>query len=506
MTKDGTRPILDHKALLALLDASRTINEELRPAGVCKRVAEHAAAVLDAEGSSVLLFDPDRNELIFHTTTGPDTSNVQSQRFSADLGIAGHVVKTRRAMRVDDVSKNRHFYPGIDNLSKTTTRNLLAAPLIHHNEVLGVVEVINRRSDGSFDQADVELLEIFANLVTAAARNAQMFERLHIENLGLRESVPQPNFIGNSATFRQALKMCETVAATGTTVLLLGESGTGKEMAAQAIHSLSPRRERPFIAVNCAALPTSLIESELFGHEKGAYTGATARLPGRFELAQGGTLLLDEIGELELSMQSKLLRVLETQRITRVGGTELIFCDVRVLVATNGNLKAQVESGRFREDLFYRISVFPIELPPLRERLEDLDLLVEHLIAQVAPSVGLHPPTVSKEAMECMRRHHWPGNIRELRNVMERATLLADGLIKPEHLPAEIAQTATDEASGTGENAVEQRSVLEEKERELIATALQETNWNQSAAARRLGISRDILRYRVKRYHLSRHP
>ncbi|MHC4414660.1 MAG: sigma 54-interacting transcriptional regulator [Planctomycetota bacterium] len=497
---------MDHEALLALIDASRAINEEPRPAGVCKRLAERAAAVLDAEASSVLLHDADRDELVFHTVIGPKSSAaIQSQRFSADLGIAGRVVKTRRAMRVDDVSKNKYFYPGIDELTKRKTRNLLAAPLIYRKEVLGVVEVINRRGGKPFGQEDLELLEVFANLVTGAARNAQTLERLHHENRGLRESIPQANFIGTSAAFKNVYRMCEKVAPTGLTVLLQGESGTGKEMAAHAIHALSPRRDQPFIAVNCAALPETLIESELFGHEKGAYTGAATQAPGRFELAHGGTLLLDEIGELELSMQSKLLRVIETQQITRVGGTQTIFCDVRVIAATNGDLKSRVEAGLFRKDLYYRLGVFPIELPPLRERLEDLPLLTEHLIAQVAPALTVKPPTVSREAMACMRRYHWPGNVRELRNVVERATLLAEGHITPEHLPHEIAGAAADADSAPGSGPPDDPiSVLAETERELIAKALKETNWNQSAAARGLGISRDILRYRIKRYRITR--
>ncbi|MCP3902187.1 MAG: GAF domain-containing protein [Planctomycetes bacterium] len=493
---------LDHRTLLALIEASSAIHEELQPAEVCLCVARHAARVLDAEAASVLLYDEPRNELVFHTVVGPPGADViRAMRFSADLGIAGQVVRTGRPVRVDDVRQNRNFYAEIDDLTKLTTRALLAVPLLHRGEKLGVVEVINRREGKTFDQADLEILQVLANIVAVAAQNAMKFEQLERRSRALADSVPQANFIGAAPAFMSALELCRKVAPASSTVLLTGDTGTGKEMAAQAIHNMSPRAGETFVAVNCAALPESLIESELFGHEKGAFTGATRQSIGRFELADGGTMLLDEIGELELAMQSKLLRVLESQEFTRVGGKETIRCDVRIIAATNRDLKAHVDAGSFREDLYYRLSVFPIHLPRLRERREDLPLLVEHLLSQIAPRLGGDLPTVTDEALQCMARYTWPGNVRELRNVVERAALLADGPIGPEHLPSEIARA---DENGGATSGAETTSVLAETERELILEALEETNWNQSAAARRLGISRDILRYRIKRYSLTR--
>jgi transcriptional regulator with GAF, ATPase, and Fis domain len=493
---------LDHRTLLALIEASRAIHQELQPAEVCRRVAEHAARVLDAEGASVLLYDEAHHELVFHTVVGPEETDViHALRFSADLGIAGQVIKTGRAVRVDDVRQNRNFYADVDDLTSLTTRSLMAVPLVHRQEKLGVVEVINRRDGGTFDQDDLAVLEVLANIVAVAAQNSRTFEQLERRSRALTEAVPQANFIGNAPAFSEALELCRKVATASSTVLLTGETGTGKEMAAQAIHNMSPRSGEPFVAVNCAALPESLIESELFGHEKGAFTGATRQSVGRFELADGGSMLLDEIGELPLAMQSKLLRVLESQEFTRVGGKETIRCDVRIIAATNRDLKEQCERGEFREDLYYRLSVFPIHLPPLRERLDDLPLLVEHLLSQVAPRLGRGMPSVSDEAMACLRRYAWPGNVRELRNVVERAALLAEGTIQPGDLPTEIARAEEIAANAASE---ETTSVLAETERELILKALEETNWNQSAAARKLGISRDILRYRIKRYSLTK--
>jgi transcriptional regulator with GAF, ATPase, and Fis domain len=494
---DRAADALDRSTLLALIDASRSINEELDPAEICRRVAAHAASVLQAEGSSVLLHDAEHNELVFHTVIGPESDQVKSKRFPDTKGIAGQVVRTRRAVRLEDVRQNRNFYPGIDLMTKQRTRDLMAAPLIHRDDVLGVVEVINRKSGGMFSDRDLQLLELFANLVAGAARNAQVFERLSSENRGLRESLPVPQFIGQSEPFQEVLRLCRTIGPQNTTVLLMGETGTGKEMAARAICAMSPRAGGPFVAVNCAALPESLIESELFGHEAGAFTGAENRRAGKFELAHRGTLLMDEIGELEPGLQAKLLRVIETREITPVGGSEPVTCDVRIIVATNRDLRAEVEAGRFREDLYYRCSVFPIQLPPLRERAGDIPLLIEHLMAQVVPSLGVEVPDVSDEAMDAMRRYTWPGNVRELRNVVERAVLLADDTIEPAHLPPEVRSGGETMPSGA-----KATSVLAEHELRLVQEALEHNDWNQSAAARQLGISRDILRSRIRRYGL----
>ncbi len=500
---------LDRKTLMALVEASRAINAELESVDVYQRCAEQAAEVLGAEGASIILYEPERGELVFQTAVGPASSELQGVRFDASLGIAGQVVKTRRAIRVKDVRDNRHFFPGIDAKTQMRTTSLLAAPMVHHDQVLGLIEVLNPRDREQFTSRDLELLEVFANLAAVAGTHAKAYDQVSKKARGLREGLPHSHIVGSSPAIEKVISLCRKVAMSTATVLLYGETGTGKELAARAIHEYSPRADEPFIAINCAALPESLLESELFGHEKGAFTGATGQKLGRFELANGGTLFLDEIGELSQSIQVKLLRVLQEREFVRVGGTQTITCDVRIIAATNRDLHEEMQADRFREDLYYRLNVFPITIPPLRERAEDLPVLVSHFVNEVAPSLSVSPPQVTDQAMALLMQYEWPGNIRELRNVVERCTLLAsDGKIDTANLPHEIvSQTPAPGSSATlgqSDSAQTSGSKLADHERGLIVKALDQTNWNQSAAARNLGISRDHLRYRIKKYGLSR--
>jgi Nif-specific regulatory protein len=495
---------MERGTLMALVDASRAMISELELDEVLKRVAEHAASVLRAEGSSVLMFNTDRKQLVFKAAVGPNADMLLGERFDAELGIAGQTVRTGRSIIVDDVRQNRNFFPGIDAMTQLRTRSLMAAPLIHQDRVLGVVEVLNPRERERFIRRDMELLEIFANMAAAAASSAEAYAQVTRQNRGLRESMRSHQVVGRSPALVKAIELCRKVALSTATVLLYGETGTGKEVAARSIHDFSPRRDKPFIAINCAALPESLLESELFGHEKGAFTGATGQKLGRFELADGGTLFLDEIGELSPAIQSKLLRVIQEREFVRVGGTQSLTCDVRIVAATNRDLRLEMEQGRFRDDLYYRLNVFPITIPPLRQRVEDLPLLIEHFIRQIAPSLNVQPPAVSEAAMEAMMHHAWPGNIRELRNVIERAMLLTGNApIGPESLPPEVLQTPAAHRTPP-DPAAEFGSRLADHERALIVKALDEVAWNQSAAARKLGISRDHLRYRMKKYRLQR--
>ncbi len=511
-TNSNTAPQLDRKTLQALVDASQAINSELSSEDVFARVAEWAATVLEAEGASVMLFDDDRKQLVFRAAIGPSADMLIGVRFDAALGIAGQVIKTGRATRVPDVRQNRHFFPGIDARTHMRTQSMIAAPLVHRDSVMGVVEVINPKQRDEFTPGDLELLKVFANLAAVAASHAQAYDQVSRQNRGLREALPTFSIVGRSNAIRKVVELCKKVALSKATVLLYGETGTGKELAARAIHDFSPRKDKPFIAINCAALPESLLESELFGHEKGAFTGAAGQKLGRFELADGGTLFLDEIGELSQSIQVKLLRVLQEREFVRVGGTQTITCDVRIIAATNRDLKREMADGRFREDLYYRLNVFPITLPALRERVEDLPELVDHFIRQIAPSLGVSSPSMSDQALTQLMRYEWPGNVRELRNVVERCTLLAgNDQIRSEHLPPEIGQSTanvlTHGSTGggsTASGAPAGGSRLADHEKALILKALDETDWNQSAAARNLGITRDHLRYRIKKYNLQK--
>jgi Nif-specific regulatory protein len=491
----------DRATLLALVDASRAITSETEPQGVFEQITTRACSVLKAEAASLQLFDSERQQLIFQASNGRGADQLIGERFDAKLGIAGTALRTRRAIRVDNAPDDPRFFAGIDQKTNLCTQCVLAVPLIHRDRVVGVLEVVNPIGRARFNDGDLEVVEIFANLAAAAAAQAQAFDHVRRENRALRQAAPRTPIIGHSPPLMQMLQLCQTVAAATTTVLLLGETGTGKELAAKEIHALSPRRDKPFIAINCAAIQENLLESELFGHEKGAFTGATAQKPGNFELASGGTLFLDEVGEMSYPLQAKLLRVVQEREFVRVGGTRTITCDVRLIAATNRNLKEEMEAGRFREDLYYRLSVFPIELPPLRERIEDIPLLVEHFLRQIAPSLGRPVPAIDAEAITCLCDYRWPGNIRELRNIVERCALLAPDLITRKHLPPEIS-AGNPGPPPAAASVADGGSRLEIHERSVIVEALNAAHWNCSAAARRLGVSRDILRYRIKKHGL----
>lgn len=304
--------------------------------------------------------------------------------------------------------------------------------------------------------------------------------------------------IGTSKAMQEVFAVIRKVVDYDVTILICGESGTGKEMVAQAIHHNSTRRAGPFIKLNCAALPDTLLESELFGYDKGAFTGAVTAKPGRFELAEGGTLFLDEIGDTSPNMQAKLLRVLQEKEFERVGGRRTIKVDVRILAATNRDLKQEVEAKRFREDLYYRLNVVPISLPPLRERREDIPALVDHFLRELNPLFHKDFVTVSPEAMDCLMRYQWPGNVRELKNVLEKAILLGEGSsILITHLPEEIVAPRSGRPV-LGAN----RASLDDLEREHIVQVLREVKWNQSKAAELLGIHRNTLRNKIERFNL----
>ncbi|MGK7346831.1 MAG: sigma-54 interaction domain-containing protein [Candidatus Nitrospinota bacterium M3_3B_026] len=315
----------------------------------------------------------------------------------------------------------------------------------------------------------------------------------------------EKTLIGKSPEYVSVLRAARIVAATDVTVLILGESGVGKELLAKAIHGESRRAGNPLITINCAALPETLAESELFGHRRGAFTGAVSDQPGRAQAADGGTLFLDEVGELPLPMQSKLLRFIETGEIQPVGELTNRKVDVRVISATNRDLYAEVKAGRFREDLYYRLHVVPLELPPLRERTEDLDVLLKELTLRLSKDHGLAPPSFAAETLRTLRRYPWPGNVRELRNLCERLVVLFSGQeIEPENLPPEF-HTGHDRRSVVEElfGILEAGMGLEDLEVQLIRQALSKSRGNRSRAARLLGLSRDTLLYRMKKYAIA---
>ncbi|UCE61085.1 MAG: sigma 54-interacting transcriptional regulator [Phycisphaerales bacterium] len=488
-------------SLTALTEAAAVINSTLDFDAVVSKIANLARSVTHAEASTVFTLDSHSGKLVVVAATGHWREAMMDREFDAGLGFPGQVVRAAEPISVVDAHANARFSRDIDEISGTRTHSLMAAPMIHQSHVIGVIEVVNRTDRIHFDEADLKILQVFASLAATAAHNARAHKDLKRRFDGLRDSVlAGTRIIGTSARWQEVLGLCDRVSRSSATVLLLGETGTGKELIARHIHNGSRRREESFVTVNCAALPETLLESELFGHEKGAFTGAHVQKRGWFEEAKGGTLFLDEIGEIGRPMQAKLLRALQEKKIVRVGGTQTINCDVRVVAATNRNLKNQMIDGLFREDLYYRLSVFPIQLPALRDRREDIPLFIDQFVRSAARDCNIPELQVASSTVETLSRYDWPGNVRELQNVIERSVLMSDGdTLLPCHLPPDIdAALVSEDASS------EDPSTLYGQERALILKALEENNWNQSQAAQALGITRYHVRHRIKKYSIKK--
>ncbi len=396
--------------------------------------------------------------------------------------------------------------------------SLCGLPLTTARRRLGVL-VFMSSQPGLYRDADLDFLRLVANQVAVAVENALAFQeiealrdKLQQEKVYLEEELRTANnfeeIIGESPTLRRVLREVETVAPTTATVLIRGETGTGKELIARALHQLSPRRERTFVKLNCAAIPTGLLESELFGHEKGAFTGAVAQKVGRFQLADGGTLFLDEVGDIPLELQSKLLRVLQEQEFERLGGTKTIRVDVRLVAATNRDLAQMISTGQYRSDLYYRLNVFPVVLPPLRERRDDIPRLARHFTQKFARRMGRRVDTIPAEALAAPSAYAWPGNVRELENVIERAVILSPGstlqipladLRGPSPTPPAQTEQGSEPAGAPG--------TLQDAEREHILRVLRETDWvvrGPNGAAARLGMKRSTLYWKMKKLGITR--
>lgn len=507
----------------------------------CKAILDAVMDEMDVENCSLMLKDPATGDLTIRAARGrhekesiyySDESG-PGRKFKSGEGIAGWVLKEGQAVMVNDVNKEPHFVKvaGLNN----GVSSLICFPIREKDQVVGVFNLSHSRR-GAFNEGDKLALAYISNQMGAALTSARFFLDIKEMNRLVKDSNKSfskekivPLFPQSASTFveigemrgkegiflyanekmRQIKEIIDQVANTDVTVLIQGESGVGKEVVARSIHLNSFRREKPFVKVNCAALPQELLESELFGYEKGAFTGAYRQKPGKFELANNGTIFLDEISEMSLSLQGKLLQVLQDREFSRLGGKKDIQVDVRVLIATNKNIEESVKNGQFREDLYYRLNVVNITIPPLRERKEEIPIFIEYFLDKFSKKYQKQINPISYRLMKSLSNHHWFGNVRELENVIQRFVVLGDEELIIEELDSAIKKNVAPEKKGTAENMktwpslkkVHQEASIR-AESEMILKALEITNWNRKKAAQKLNVSYKTLLNKIKEFGL----
>ncbi len=487
----------DREKLEVLFDIYARINSTYDDVkALLTLIIESATELTEGEASSLMLVNPENNKLYFEIALGPKGPSVKQYSVNMGEGIAGWVAEKNTSLIVNDVQNDTRFYPDIARKIGFPTTSILAVPMLVKDKLVGVIEILNKRDGKKFTEEDLQWLEMFSTQAAIAVQNARSYQKVRNELSALQDKVQAVEgwhtFVGESRIIKDRLEIARKAAETDSSVLLLGESGVGKELFAEQIHLASPRRAGPFIRVNCAAIPEALLESELFGHVKGAFTDAVTDRRGRFELADGGTLFLDEIADMPLPLQAKLLRVLQEKEIRRVGDTEHRKVNVRVLAATNKDLQEEIKQQRFREDLFFRLNVVSIPLPPLRERTEDIPALVEHFLAKANKSNGRSIKGIHPDAMKMLLMSQWKGNIRELQNTIERAVVLCTGT---------MLMVGDINTSPQGNNTIGPEGLtLEEFERRLIESALAENDGNRTRTAQKLGVSLRWLQYRLKEW------
>ena len=502
-------PVATHaresRRLSTLLEVSQALSGTLNLRSGLHRVLEVLAKHHGTVRGLVTLLR-DNGELHIEASDGIDAPS-HAVRYRVGEGIIGKVVESSRPVVVPRVSKEPTFLNRASKRPELPKEELsfICVPILVNRRAVGALGVDLRfNPDRDYDRY-VKFLGVAASSIAQAVKIQRLVEedkkRLVDENTHLRQELKErydfSTIIGTSGPVRQMYEQMAQVAPTNTTVLIRGESGTGKELIAHSIHYNSPRANKPFVKVSCGALPDSLIESELFGYERGAFTGAEQRKKGRFELAEGGTLFLDEIGDINLNTQVKLLRVLQEREFERLGSTETVKVNVRLLTATNKDMERAIASGTFREDLYYRLNVFTIFVPPLRERKADLLLLVDHFLEKFSREHHKSIKRISTPAIDMLMSYHWPGNVRELENTLERAVLMCDGqVVHGHHLPPSL-QTA--EASGTV-TRVSLSDAVAGFEKDLIQDALKTTRGNRAKAARLLDTTERVLNYKVRKY------
>ena len=495
-------------SLSLLHEASTLLDEASDVSTSMKPILEALSRHMDVECATLTVLNRRTSEILVHEAIGLSADQREPGRYRLGEGITGRVIQTGEPVVVPSIASEPLFLGRARPLKDRPERELafVCVPVRLGNETIGALSAERRYGqDASFDE-DIRILSILASLIAHVVRLGQFAEEekaLMEENQRLRRELADryrpSNIVGNSHEMEPVYEMIGQVAQSDATVLIRGESGTGKELIAHAVHYGSRRSEGPFVQVNCAALPESLIESELFGHEKGAFSGAVQQREGRFERASGGTIFLDEIGELTGAIQLRLLRVLQEREFERVGSNKVLSTDVRFVAATNRPLERDMEEGRFRADLYYRLNVFPIHVPPLRDRRTDIILLADHFIEKYRRRHGRSIVRLSTPAIDLLMAYHWPGNVRELENAIERAVLLADGkVIHARLLPPSLQMAKVDDGR-SGPLKVQ----LDVLEKELIIDALKVNKGNRAAAGRQLGLTERIMGLRVKKYGLT---
>ncbi len=496
------------RKLSSLVEVSKALSNAVR----LKAGIQHVLGILaDRHGalrSTVTLLREGTQELYIEASMGLSAAGTRVHYLIGE-GVTGRVVETGKPVVVPQVSREPMFLnrAGQRKYSPSWEITFICVPILINHKPVGSLSVdLLFDTDRDYSR-EAKFFGVVGSMIAQAVKINRLIDaergRLLEENVHLREELRErydfSNLIGNSGPIRRVYEQVTQVASTNTTVMLRGESGTGKELIAHAIHYNSPRKNNPFIKINCAALPETLIESELFGYEKGAFTGAQSQKKGRFELAEGGTLFLDEIGDLNASTAVKLLRVLQEKEFDRLGGTKTIKADVRLIVATNKDLEKAISAGAFREDLYYRLNVFTIFVPPLRERKSDMLLLADHFLEKYSNQHGKNIKRISTPAIDMLMSYHWPGNIRELENSVERAVLVCDGnVIHGHHLPPTL-QTA--EASGTVTN-VSFKEAVDAYEKDLIQDTLKTTRGNRAKAATMLKTTDRIINYKIRKLQI----
>lgn len=483
-----------------ILDRSIDLRDELGP--VLKAIAKHTGMLR----GTITMSNRENGELYIEAAHGLSGDELERGRYKPGEGVVGQVVQTGKPMLVPKISQEPLF------LNRTQSRNMhnredisfICVPIKMESSVIGALSADRLFADDVILDEDLRLMTIIASMIAQAVRLRQeaqderdklLFENSRLQN-ELQDKFRPANIIGKSGPMQSVFDLIAQVAKSDATVLIRGESGVGKELVAHAIHYNSQRAAKPFIRVNCAALPETVIESELFGHEKGAFTGATQQRQGRFELANSGTIFLDEIGDLSPHTQVRLLRVLQEKEFERVGGTETVQVDVRIITATNRDLETMITDDTFRQDLYYRLNVFPIHIPPLRERRTDILELANFFVEKYSKANHKYVRRISTPAIDMLMSYHWPGNVRELENCIERAVLLTnDDVVHGHHLPPTL-QTA--DASNTPMQGRWEES-MHRVERELLIEALKNSKGNKAEAARELGITERLMGLRVKK-------